>query len=85
MYAPNIENYFKGVCPDNLLRFKKEQSDIYVVNMQPSHRQGEHWVIVENTPPKILCFDPYGLAPRDEIVKGLKETLALNGKKLYHH
>ena len=68
---PLTQQYFKGVKAADL---PNRQHGIYVVNTQPKHQPGEHWVTVEYAPTFIYYFDPYGLPPHPNIWNQLKRT-----------
>lgn len=73
---PLTQHAFRNVVPADLIPNKKEQRGIYVVNTQPRHKPGEHWVTLEYHPHYTYYFDPYGLPPTPTILHHLRKTKA---------
>ena len=76
--------YFVDVVAGDLLPNRRNQRGIYVVNTHPHDKPGEHWTIVEYTPTTVIYFDPYGGPPHPTIMKHLRRTKALRGKRLLY-
>ena len=80
---PLTANFFKGVrAADDIPR--SDTLGAFVVNTDPAHKPGQHWVVLINTPTSVTYFDPYGIPPpeiiRTRLVKTSK-TLLYNRKR----
>ena len=51
----------------------------YIVNTDPSHKPGQHWVAFFITRDTVYYFDPYGLPPR-----GFKNVLHCRKQHVYY-
>ena len=75
---------FRGVVAADRLPLLTEQRGTYVVNTDPHHLPGKHWVALHFTRDRTLYFDPMG-AP---IPKHLRDQLRTTGtfrKTTLHH
>ena len=82
---PLTTHVFRDVRSADQLPQTRDQHDIYVLNTQPHHKPGEHWVTLEYTPTCLYYFDPLGLPPHPNILQQLKRTKALHNKPLHHN
>ena len=69
---------FAGVYPSNYTPERhlshKERKRLYVINTQPNHRPGEHWVaIYYGFDGSVYYFDSYGLKPHINIYRKLRK------------
>ena len=63
-FHPQTESVFGGVYAWNRLpRVHSRQPVAYVVNTDPAHKPGQHWVVFYITRDVIYYFDPYGIPP----------------------
>lgn len=53
----------------------------YVVNTDPQHKDGQHWIVVLHLPHKLYYFDSYGLPPAIHIAHSFKDC----GKPIHYH
>lgn len=81
---PHTKTLFQNIVAANRLPRKRSQRGIYVVNTHPGHLPGEHWTTVEYGPTHVYYFDPYGYPPHPRIMKYLRLTGAVQGKKLFY-
>ena len=85
---PKTAKIFKGVSAVNQLP-SKSKNGIFIVNLDPSHKPGSHWVAIEINCNKKSCnnyyFDSYGLPPSNfKIKRLLGKRYTFNKKKLQH-
>lgn len=63
-FHPQTKSTFGGVFARNKVpTIPKRKYISYVVNTDPSHKPGEHWVAFFFTPSEVYYFDPYGIPP----------------------
>jgi hypothetical protein len=61
---------FKGVYSiDKLTKLRKSKDWSMIINLEPSYKQGSHWVALFNSPKNKFTyyFDSFGFPPPDEI------------------
>lgn len=57
-----FEKYFKGTFPKNLLPIKKYKKPIcFIINTDPSHKRGQHWVALYIDDNEAEYLDSYGI------------------------
>lgn len=74
-----MRHAFLGVFAINHIPFRRLRPPFFmVINTDPSHKEGEHWVAVfqGNENQKIEYFDSYGLPPPQIILTALQGNLA---------
>ena len=70
---------FGGVfARDKLPRIPRQKTIAYVVNTDPAHRPGQHWVAFYLNKDTVYFFDPYGLKP-----VGFRHIMSTRKNKVY--
>ena len=82
---PLTRHIFRDVVAANHLPSPAHQRGVYVVNTHPHDLPGEHWVALHYTPRSLTYFDSYGLPTHPRILRHLRHTDALRGRKLFYH
>ena len=82
---PYTKDKFVGVFPSNCLP-KKRLKGYYVVNLDPAHKAGSHWVAfhIEKKNGNNMYFDSYGLGPPYKHFKKFLGKYTRNKKQLQH-
>ena len=76
---PVTRNIFKGVFARNRIpTFPKNERLSFVVNTDPAHKPGKHWLAFYVNEDTVYYFDSYGLVP-----KGFKKILTSRKNKKY--
>ena len=85
---PDLRDKFLGVFPSDKLPHRKKfkEKKFYIANIDPSYKDGSHWVTVIFTPgkEKDIYFDSYGLPPHEIFTKNMKDNYAFNKIQLQH-
>ncbi len=83
---PQTRKNFCGVFAyDQLPRKEKSRVGYYVVNLDPIHKPGSHWVAMKkNKVGKNLFFDSYGYAPQKYKFKHFLKPYIYNSKQLQY-
>jgi len=64
-FHPHTKSVFAGVYARNKIpRIPLRKRVVYVVNTDPAHKPGTHWVVFFLTKNTVYYFDPYGTPPR---------------------
>ena len=84
---PDLKEKFLGAFPSDKLpvrrRIKGEK--FCIANIDPSYRDGSHWVAIIFRPKKKdIYFDSYGQQPNDTFKRGLKPNFSFNNVQLQH-
>lgn len=78
-FHPQTTSVFGGVYARNKLpRVPQNKKVAYIVNTDPAHKPGKHWVAFFLTKTTAYYFDPYGIPP-----KGFDKILKSRKKKFY--
>jgi len=63
-FHPHTKSVFAGVYARNKIpRVPLQKRVAYVVNTDPAHKPGKHWVAFFLTKNTVYYFDPYGIPP----------------------
>ena len=86
---PKTKKFFKGVYSSNTLPklLKSEKKMFVVVNLDPSYKNGSHWIAMMKTPKNKhnVYFDSYGKKPPFKHFKTfLKNKYNWNKQQLQH-
>lgn len=87
---PITAKTFKGVYAADQLPQKGRTKGVYIINLDPSHKPGSHWIAVEiakqsSARSNNFYFDSYGLPPTDKRIKCfLGKRFRFNAKILQH-
>ena len=64
LFHPSTKDVYGGVFARNRVpTIPKRQRIAYVVNTDPAHKPGQHWIAFFLTRDTIYYFDPYGTSP----------------------
>lgn len=83
-----LQNYFLGVFASDQIPARKKirQNKFCIVNLDPSYKDGSHWIaiIFSPHPKKDFYFDSYGEPPPPALRKHLKKSFNRNYIQLQH-
>ena len=78
-HHPMTKKIFGGVFARNKIPdIPKDKTVAYIVNTDPAHKPGQHWVAFYITKKTVYYFDSYGLPP-----KGFRKVMNTRPRKKY--
>ena len=70
---PVLRHHFGGVFASDQLPAKSARNRYYIVNLDPSHKAGSHWVVCFMSDDGNIYFDSYGFPPLVAPIKHFME------------
>jgi len=80
---PLLNKYYCGIYPSDLLPDNPSKPCCFIVNTDPSHLPGKHWVVIYLSENSVIeYFDSFGRPP---IINNIQTFINKYGKKLINN
>lgn len=83
---PLTKSKFKGVfASDEAIPAPSKNQNFYIFNIDPSHKEGSHWIVIMLGRPVNMYFDSYGFPPFvDRFIEIMNQDYVFNKVQLQH-